>query len=134
MVNDVDVNLINVITLAYLGDAVYEVYVREFLINKGIAKAEALQKEAIRYVSAKNQTKILNFLIDKNFLYNEEVDIVKRGRNFKRDSHPKNTDVLTYKMSTGFEALVGYLYLSNNKERLDEIINYILEEYDEKNY
>ena len=121
-----NVDLINVITLAYLGDSIYEVYVREYLIKKGIAKVEELQKEAVKYVSAKSQSKILSYLIDNNILTDIELDIVKRGRNYKRTSHPKNTDIITYKMSSGFEALIGYLYLNNNKDRLDEIMNYIL--------
>ena len=121
-----DINLINVISLAYIGDAVYEVYVRDYLIKHGFAKVEELQKEAVKYVSAKSQCKILSFLIDNNLLDENELDIVKRGRNYKRASHPKNTDIITYKMSSGFEALIGYLYLNNDKDRLDEIMNYIL--------
>ena len=121
-----NVNLINVITLAYLGDAVYEVYIREYLIKNGIAKVEELQKEAVKYVSAKSQANILSYLIDNNLLTDNELDIVKRGRNYKRASHPKNTDIITYKMSSGFEAMIGYLYMSNEKDRLDEIMNYVL--------
>ena len=121
-----DLNLINVITLAYIGDAVYEVYVREYLIKKGIAKVEELQKESVKYVSAKSQCKILSYLMDNELLNDRELDIVKRGRNYKRTSHPKNTDIITYKMSSGFEAMIGYLYLNNEKDRLDEIMNYIL--------
>ena len=121
-----NIDLINVITLAYLGDSIYEVYVREYLINKGIAKVLDLQKESIKYVSAKSQSKILSYLIENNLLIENELDIVKRGRNYKRSSHPKNTDIITYKMSSGFEAMIGYLYLSNNKDRLDEIMSYIL--------
>lgn len=128
-----DIRTINVISLAYLGDSVYEVYVREHLIKKGIALVEDLQKEAIKYVSAKSQSKIVRWLTDNNYLSNDELDIIKRGRNYKRGSHPKNTDIITYKNSTGFEALIGYLYLDNKIDRLDEIIKYILEEYDEKN-
>lgn len=127
-----DVNLINVITLAYLGDAVYETYVREYLIRNGIAKVEELQNEAIKYVSAKSQCKILTYLVDNNSLTDMELDIVKRGRNYKRASHPKNTDIITYKMSSGFEAMIGYLYLNGDKSRLDEIMNYILGGYDEE--
>ena len=134
MVNLMDVNLVNVISLAYMGDAVFDVYVREYLINKGIAKVEDLQKWAVKYVSAKSQCKILNYLIDSNFLSEEEIDIVKRGRNYKRYSHPKNTDIITYKMSTGFECLIGYLYLSKQIDRMNNIINYIFGGYDEKNY
>lgn len=128
-----DVNTINVVTLAYLGDSVYEVYIREYLISIGIAKVDDLQKEAIKYVSAKSQSKILNYLIDNNCLSDIELDVVKRGRNYKRETHPKNTDIITYKMSTGFEAMIGYLYLNNNMDRIKEIINYILGGYDEKN-
>jgi len=121
-----DLNLINVITLAYLGDAIYEVYIRDYLIKNGIAKVEELQKESIKYVSAKSQSKILSYLMDNNLLTEIELNVVKRGRNYKRASHPKNTDIITYKMSSGFEAMIGYLYLSNEKNRLDEIMNYIL--------
>lgn len=128
-----DIRTINVISLAYLGDSVYEVYVREHLIKMGISLVENLQREAIKYVSAKSQSKIVKWLTDNNYLNNDELDIIKRGRNYKRGSHPKNTDIITYKNSTGFEALIGYLYLDNKIDRLDEIIRYILEEYDEKN-
>lgn len=128
-----DTKNINVITLAYMGDAVYEVYIRKALIDKNIALVDDLQKVAINYVSAKSQSKILNLLIDKDVLTLEEMDVVKRGRNYKRASHPKNTDILTYKNSTGFEALIGYLYLNNNKERLDNIMKIVLEESYEKN-
>lgn len=121
-----DVNLINIMALAYLGDAIYEVYIREYLIKTGIAKVEELQREAVKYVSAKSQAKILDNLIENNILNDMEIDIVKRGRNYKRGSHPRNTDIITYKMSSGFEALIGYLYMNNQKDRLDEIINYIL--------
>ena len=129
-----NVDLINVITLAYLGDAVYEVYVREYLIKKGIAKVEELQKEAINLVSAKSQSKILDYLINNNLLTDFEIEVVKRGRNYKRDSHPKNTDIITYKMATGFETLIGYLYLENKNDRINEIIKEIMGGYYEKNY
>ena len=121
-----NVDLINVITLAYLGDSIYEVYIRDYLIKKGIAKVEDLQREAVKYVSAKSQAKILSYLMDNNLLTESELDVVKRGRNYKRTSHPKNTDIITYKMSSGFEAMIGYLYLTDKKDRLDEIMNYIL--------
>lgn len=120
-----DVNTINIITLAYLGDAIYEVYIRENLIKQGFAKVEDLANVATKYVSAKGQATILKKLIEENFLTEEELDIIKRGRNNKRSTHPKHTDIITYKYSTGFEALIGYLYLSNNQTRLTEILNQI---------
>ena len=126
------VEQINIISLAYLGDAVYEVYIREYLIKKGIAKVEELQKEAVKYVSAKSQNKILNYLLNNNFLSSKEIDIVKRGRYYNRLSHPKNTDIITYKMATGFESLIGYLYLDDKKKRIDEIMNYIFGGYNEE--
>lgn len=119
-----DINNINVIVLAYLGDAIYEVYIRESLINKGINKVERLQEESVKYVSAKGQAKILDNLISTEILNEEELEIVKRGRNYKRSAHPKNTDIVTYKYATGFETLIGYLYLTN-KDRLNEILNQI---------
>ena len=121
-----DVNLINIMTLAYLGDAIYEVYIREYLIKNRIVKVEELQKKAVNYVSAKAQAKILDNLLEDNILNDIEIDIVKRGRNYKRSSHPRNTDIITYKMSSGFEALIGYLYMDKQLDRLNEIINYIL--------
>lgn len=120
-----DINTINIITLAYLGDAVYEIYIREQLINKGIAKVEELTSIAKNYVSAKGQAKILTNLLENNILTSDEIAIVKRGRNYKRSSHPKHTDIITYKLSTGFEALIGYLYLSKNTIRLEEILKNI---------
>ena len=120
-----DINTINIIALAYLGDSIYEVYIREMLIKKGFVKVEELTKIATKYVSAKGQAAILKDLIDKNYFTQEELDIIKRGRNYKRSSHPKHTDIITYKYSTGFEALIGYLYLSKRQERLTEILNKI---------
>ncbi len=117
---------INVLVLAYMGDTVYENYVRRYLIEKGIAHVDALQKEAVSYVSAKAQASFLFLLMDHNMLSEEELDIVKRARNYKTTSHPKSCDIVTYKNATGLEALIGYLELSNNRERIDEIMNFIL--------
>ena len=116
---------INVLVLAYLGDTVYENYVRKFLINKGIAYVDQLQKEAVSYVSAKRQAFFLQKMMNQCFLEEVELDVVKRARNYKTTSHPKNCDIITYKYATGLEALIGYLELSKNKERIDEIMNFI---------
>lgn len=115
---------INVQVLALLGDAVLSLYIREELLKQGINNANKLQDMSIKYVSAKGEVTILNKLIEDNLLTEEELDIVKRGRNNKKENHPKNTDIITYKLSTGFEALLGDLYL-NDKERLKEILNKI---------
>ncbi len=121
-----DVNEINVLVLAYLGDTIYENYVRKHLIQKGIAHVDDLQKEAVSYVSAKNQAKFLQDMMDSNYLSEEEIDIVKRARNYKTTSHPKSCDIVTYKYATGLEALIGYLDFTNRRERIDEIMNFIL--------
>lgn len=113
------------LVLAYLGDAIYEIYVRKHLINLGINKVNALQEESKKYVSAKNQALFLKTMLEENFLTNEEIDITKRGRNSKVSSHPKNIDILTYKHATALETLIGYLYLTNNNLRIEEIMNYI---------
>lgn len=117
---------INVLVLAYLGDTIYENYVRHFLINKGIGNVNSLQTESINYVSAKAQAKFLEELINNNFFTDEEMNVIKRARNYKSNSHPKNTDIITYKHATALEALIGYLDLTNNKKRIDDIMNIIL--------
>ena len=117
---------VNVLVLAYMGDTVYEDYVREYLINKGIGNVNDLQTESLKYVSAISQAKFLTEMIDKNKLSEKELDIVKRARNYKTTSHPKSCDIITYKYATGLEALIGYLYLDNNIERVNEIMNFIL--------
>jgi ribonuclease-3 family protein len=117
---------INPLVLAYLGDSIYEQYVREFLIKEGIRKVNDLQQRAKDYVSAKSQAAILDDLINKNILSNEEIGVIKRARNTKVNSHPKNTDILTYKHATALEALIGFLYLNENKSRINEIMSYIL--------
>lgn len=117
---------INILVLAYLGDTIYENYVRKFLIKKGIANVNLLQKEAINYVSASNQAKLLQEMINNSFFTEEELTVIKRARNYKTTSHPKSCDIITYKYATGLEALIGYLDLSNNNERIDEIMNFIL--------
>ncbi len=118
---------INTLVLAYLGDTIYEDYIRRFLIKKGIGNVNDLQSESLKYVSAKGQSNYLEMMINDNYLTEEELNIVKRARNNTSKSHPKNTDIVTYKRATGLEALIGYLDLSENKNRIDEIMNYILE-------
>lgn len=119
-----DTKTLNIQALALLGDAVFSLYVREELLKLGINNPKLIQSESVKYVSAKSQSRILSELINNNLLNEDEIDIVRRGRNNKKDNHPKNTDVITYKLSTGFEALLGDLYI-NNKERLKEILSYI---------
>ena len=116
-----DVREVNVLVLAYLGDTIYEDYIRKYLISLGINNVDELQKKSVNYVSAKHQAEFIKKLLDE-----EEVDVFKRARNYKSTSHPKNCDIVTYKHATGLEAVIGYLELTNNRVRIDEIMEYIL--------
>ena len=121
-----DVREVNVLVLAYLGDTIYENYVRRYLINSGIGNVNDLQKEAIKYVSAKKQASFVTEMLSLSFFWDDEVDVIKRARNYKTTSHPKNCDIITYKYATGLEAVIGYLSLINKDERIDKIMSFIL--------
>ena len=116
----------NSLVLAYIGDSVYELYIREYLVKKGFVKVKDLQNEAVKYVSAKGQALILKRLLNSDALTLEEQKIVKSARNHK--SHgSKSTDILTYKHATALEALIGYLYLFKKYDRLDSVMEMIKE-------
>lgn len=117
---------INVLVLAYLGDTIYEDYIREYLISLGINNVNDLQKESVKYVSAKGQAGYLKKLLEIEFFTEEELSVIKRARNHKTVSHPKSCDIITYKHATAFEALIGYLKMQKNINRIEEIINKIL--------
>ena len=113
---------ISPLVLAYLGDTVYESYVREYLIKKNInKKVNDLHKSAIKYVNAKAQATVIHAIEDE--LTEDEERIYKRGRNQSIDCSPKNADIIDYKHATGFEALIGYLHLNNESDRLNYIIS-----------
>ena len=118
---------LNSLALAYIGDAIYEVYIREYFLSKGICKVNDLQKEAIKYVSAKAQFNYLSKMIDEHFFTDEELNVIFRARNHKVDHRPKNCDISTYKYATGLEAVIGHLYLKKDNKRIEEIMNYIKE-------
>ena len=123
VLRDIDVKQLNALALAYMGDAVYEQAVREHLLRSGRVRPNVLHKEATQYVSAKSQATILKKMLASGFLTEEEEAIMRRGRNAKSGSVPKNTKVGTYKSSSGFEAVVGYLYLLGRTERTKEFID-----------
>lgn len=123
----IDIREYNIKSLAYIGDGVYELYVRRYLVLKSKETANMLHKKAIRYVSAKAQEHIINKMLENNILTEEEIAIYKRGRNAESNTVPKNTDISTYKKATGFEAVIGVIYLKDNVERLDEIIGKSIE-------
>ena len=123
-----DIICVNSLVLAYLGDAVYEEYIRMYLINKGINKVNDLQKESINYVSARRQAYFLDKMLLLSFLNDDEIDVVKRARNAKSHSNPKGCSVIEYKKATAIEALIGYLKLTNKNTRIEEIMKFITEE------
>lgn len=115
----------NPLTLAYLGDAVYEIFVRNHLVAKGVIKPNELQKKAVHYVSASAQAKAYHAI--EMQLTESERDILRRGRNAKSGSVPKNAKISDYRHSTGLEALIGYLYCLGDQNRLHQIMARILE-------
>lgn len=123
----IDVTLINGIALAFEGDAVYSMYIRRHLIFKGLTKANQLHREANRYVSARAQASLISKMLETDFLTEKEVDIYKRGRNTNSHTKAKNADVVTYRMSTGFEAVLGYLHMTEQIERLEEVVAWCIE-------
>lgn len=112
----------NGLTLAYIGDAYYELAVRKYLIEKKLTKVNDLHKNAIKFTSANNQAKACKVLLEEVFT-EEEIKIYKRGRNQTSTHKPKNSNIATYNMSTGFEAVIGYHYLDSNEKRLNELIS-----------
>ncbi len=122
----VDVKLINGIALAFEGDAVYSLYIRRYLIFQGQTKPNQLHRLATRYVSAKAQAMLIEAMLDGQLLTQEEDAIYKRGRNAHSHTKAKNTDILTYKKSTGFEAVLGYLHMTQQIDRLEELINWCI--------
>lgn len=111
---------LNPLQLALIGDAVYEIYIRNYILSKNIdLSAHKIHVNAIKFVKAKSQALIMHEI--ESELMEEEEYIYKRGRNAKSATVPKNADVRDYRMATGFEALVGYLYLIGENERLEFI-------------
>lgn len=116
---------LNTDALAYIGDGVYEVYIREHVLMSGLQKAANLHKAATKYVRAQAQADAIRSMFDD--LTEEEQRLVKRARNHKFNSKAKNADPITYKWATAFEALVGYLYLAGDEERLSLIMEKAVE-------
>lgn len=123
--SEYEVSQIPPLVLAYVGDSVYEVFVRTYLVLKGLGQVNKLHRAAIDYVSAKSQAEIAKALTD--FLSEEEQYVLKRGRNAKSASIPKNADVTDYRIATGFEALIGYIYLKKDYGRIHILFDKILE-------
>ena len=128
----IDLKQLNPLALAYMGDAVLEMYIRYNLIAKGKVRPNQLHRMATKYVSAKAQAAMAHGLMESEFLTEEELAVLKRGRNAKSGTVPKNTDVQTYRYATGVEALLGYLYMQNEYSRLDEVVSNALQYVEEQ--
>ena len=122
--NEIEVNMMSPLTWAYVGDAVYELYIRTHLVNKTNLKPHKLHIEAIKYVKAQSQAQALK-KIEVN-LTEKEKEIVRRGRNTENHHVAKNASVQDYMYSTAFEALIGYLYLSNQEKSINELVEMII--------
>jgi len=119
-----DVQMLNPLVLAYIGDSVYDTFVRTLLVSGGYGQVAKLHKMSIEFVKAKAQADTL--LKINEFLTSEEQDVVRRGRNTKSATIPKNADISDYRYATGFEALIGFLYLTDQIDRLMEVIKIVI--------
>ncbi|QHS23923.1 ribonuclease III [Virgibacillus sp. MSP4-1] len=128
---NLDVRQMKSLTLAYMGDVIYDKYIREYLIQKGFVQPDQLHHKAVEFVAATSQSKVLKTWLSEEFLDDEESGVVRRGRNAK-SRVPKNTDVMTYRYSTAFEALLGFHYLIGNNERLEQLIYHAIQNTEER--
>ncbi len=126
--SDMDVRMMNPLKLAFLGDAIYEAYIRTYLISQFVLTPHEMSKKAKQYVNANAQATAVHRL--KELFTEDEWQMIKRGRNQKSNTVPKNALLSDYRYATGYEALVGYLYLTNQKERLYEIVHLTIKAID----
>lgn len=124
----VDARELSSVALAYVGDAVYELFIRNHLIQRGGVRPNELHHQAVQFVSAPAQEKVIKTWLTANVLTKEEAAVVRRGRNAKAHSVPKNISVEAYKYATAFEALIGYHYLQGDEERLEELLQLAIQE------
>ncbi|WP_071130122.1 Mini-ribonuclease 3 [Enterococcus timonensis] len=126
-----DLSLLSGLTLAYVGDATYEIFIRRHLVEIGQTRPNTLHRLATHYVSAKAQAFLMEKMLVENVLTEVEVNIYKRGRNAKSHTFAKNADVTTYRVATGFEAVFGYLDLTGEKARVEELAAWCIEKIEE---
>lgn len=125
-----EIQLVHPLVLAYLGDAVYEVFVRTYILHRQGGNVNVLHKLATKFVKAAAQAEIVHLLEPQ--LTEEEWGIIKKGRNQKSGTVPKNANVGEYRYATGFESLVGYLYLTEQNQRLERLIQLALDIIEKK--
>lgn len=114
--SEIDMRTYSPLTLAYIGDAIYDLVIRTIVVERGNTSANKLHRKAVSYVNARVQAKMIEALMDE--LTEEEQGIYRRGRNAKSFTTAKNASVIEYRKATGFEALCGYLYLTGRQERM----------------
>jgi len=119
---EVDAGMYSPLVLAYVGDAVYEIMIRTKVVNGGSVQVNKLHKHSASLVKAETQAKMITALLEE--LTEEEIAVYKRGRNAKSYTMAKNASMKDYRMATGFEALIGYLYLSEQHHRLTELVSH----------
>ena len=118
--------------LAFIGDAVYETFVRTYVYRKGLLRADRLNASATAYVRAEAQAYAFDQLLPQ--LSDKEASVARRGKNHKITSMPKHVDPMIYKKATGFEALIGYLELKGDRDRLEEVVSGALAVIEEKDF
>lgn len=134
MDKEVNYQQLNGAALAYLGDAVYEIAIRHYILTTGHTNPNQLHNAAVKFVGAKGQAKIIKTWIDQDdILTEEEIAIYKRGRNHKANTKAKNASIQDYRQATGFEALMGWLYLSGETDRLETLIQAGIQLIEEEN-
>lgn len=118
-------------SLAYIGDAIYEAKIREYILTTGYQDVNKLHKLAVKFTSGENQAKIVDYLLENNLLFEEEISYFKRGRNSHHGKNRRSISVISYKKATGFEAMIGFLYLSEKHDRLAELMQVIIQVVEE---
>ena len=113
-------------SLAYIGDAIYEIKIREYLLQKGYQDVNKLHKYAVKFTSGESQALIVDYLIKNELITEEEISYFKRGRNSNHSKNRRTISVISYKKATGFEAMIGYLYLSSQNDRLNSLMEKII--------
>ena len=120
------------LALAYIGDSIYDIMSREYVMKNHLGKINDLHRTVSTLVSARAQASFMKNILENNILTYIEESIYIRGKNQKNNSKAKNASIMEYKLATGLEAVFGYLYLEKNFERLEEMFNYIISLYEEK--
>ena len=120
------------LALAYIGDSIYDIMSREYVMKNHLGKINNLHRTVSTLVSARAQASFMKNILENNILTDIEESIYIRGKNQKNNSKAKNASIMEYKLATGLEAVFGYLYLEKNFERLEEMFNYIINLYEEK--